>query len=186
MTTPSNPPDEPQPDAPAPEQAAATPPQPAAGPPPEQAAAPESPQPDPTVAPGGPEQPPGSWMPGSWQPGSSQPGSWPPGYPPPGSPFAPVARAPRTPWVNPDRRVQVVVAAIVGALVFGGGGVLVGHALTANGHDRDGVGRVRLGPDVRPPGFGPGYRVPGPGRQRHNVPNAPTVPNPAPSGSATS
>lgn len=180
MTTPNNPPDEPRPDAPASEQAAASPSQQAAGPPPEQAAAPESPQPEPPAAPGPAEQPTGAWMPGSWQPGG-----WPPGYPPPGSPFAPVARAPRTPWVNPDRRVQVVVAAIVGALVFGGGGVLVGHALTSNGHDRDGVGRIQVGPKVRPPGF-PGYRVPGPGRQRHNVPNAPTVTKPAPSGSATS
>ena len=101
------------------------------------------------------------------------------------APFAPVARAPRTPWVNPARRGHVVAAAIVGALVFGGGGVLIGHALTDGGHDRDGFGRFERGPGMRGPEFGPRMRRL-PGGPRHNMPNVPSAPSPAPSGSATS
>jgi hypothetical protein len=41
----------------------------------------------------------------------------------------------RQPWINPARRRHVLAAAVVGALLFGGGGVLVGHALADN-HDQ--------------------------------------------------
>ena len=113
---------------------------------------------------------------------------------PAAGPFAPVARAPRMPWVNPARRGRVAAAAIVGALVFGGGGLLVGHAVTGHGDrhgDRNGgVMRMHLEPGMGGHGFGRGqhpHNRGGPRQQGPNGPVAPThVPTPAPSGRPTS
>jgi hypothetical protein len=83
------------------------------------------------------------------------------------------------------RRPHVIAAAIVGALIFGGGGILVGHAITDQGGHRDGVGRFVPGhldgPGSRRGHFPPGQRVP-----QHRLPDRPGAPTPAPSGSATS
>jgi hypothetical protein len=120
----------------------------------------------------------------------------PPAMPPPGAPgpqwqpaaypFAPVARAPRTPWVNPARRGHVIAAAIVGALLFGGAGLLIGHAASDHG-DRHGV--VRIGPagGMQGPGFGHGQHPRRPGAPGPQVPNGPASSAPAtvPSGSPT-
>jgi hypothetical protein len=103
-------------------------------------------------------------------------------------PFAPVPRAHRTPWVNPARRAHVVAAAVLGALIFGGGGILVGHAVSDHGERHGGAARFEHGPG----GYGPGF---GRGQQRYrelprqhgpNGPKRPVPPTPAPSGSATS
>jgi hypothetical protein len=168
MTTPSNPsepPDQPANDRPGPDSA----PDPAAA----------------TPAPGTPPPATPPTMPTPAMPPPAAPEPTAPDFVPGLAPFAPVARAPRTPWVNPARRGHVAAAVIVGALVFGGGGVLVGHALTGDGHDRDGFGRFERGPGMRGPDFGPHMR-PQPGGPRHNVPNVPSAPSSAPSGSATS
>ena len=103
-------------------------------------------------------------------------------------PFAPVYRAPRTPWVNPARRGHVAAAAIAGALIFGGGGLLVGHAVTGHDdhHARYGVVGIEPGDGMGGPGFGRGQyprRPNGPRQQRPNVP-APSTPVP-PTGSST-
>jgi hypothetical protein len=163
MTRPSNPPEEGTEDAPPPEPpaAAAETAPPAAPPPPQDA-------------------PPGPAVPPPGQP-------WPPaGYP---YPFAPVYRAPRTPWVNPARRGHVAAAAIVGALVFGGGGLAIGHALADHGdhHGRQGVVRIGPGEGMNGPGVGRGQfprRQIGPRQQRPNPPS-PSAPTPSPTGSPT-
>jgi hypothetical protein len=160
MTSPNNPPED---------GAEGVPPQvPAA---PTAAAAPPPPAEPPAAQPGPPPGPP--WPPDGYQ-----------------YPFAPVYRAPRTPWVNPARRGHVVAAAIVGALIFGGGGLAIGHALAS--HDDHAVrhGVVRIGPDEGiqgGPGLGRGQfpRPPdGSRRQRPNIP-APSAPVPSPTGSST-
>jgi hypothetical protein len=87
-----------------------------------------------------PEQPADQPDPAAAQPAAAQPEPAQPQQavppPPAASPFAPVARAPRTPWVNPDRRVHVAAAVILTALIFGGGGILIGNAIADNDHDR--------------------------------------------------
>lgn len=100
-------------------------------------------------------------------------------------PFAPVTRAPRTPWVNPVRRPHLVAAAIVGALISGGGGILIGHAITDQGGNRDGVGRFMPG-HLDGPGSRRGQFPPGQGVPPHRLPDRPGAPTPAPSGNATS
>jgi hypothetical protein len=100
--------------------------------------------------------------------------------------FAPVQRAPRAPWVNPDRRGQVLAAAIVAALVLLGAGVGIGVAVAPSGDHHRGD---HMYGDWRGPGmhgrFLPGDGVfPGP-RNRDNFPY-PAGPTPTPSGTSTS
>jgi hypothetical protein len=128
--------------------------------------------PGPAVPPTGPHQPPGV----PWQPAAY--------------PFAPVARAPRAPWVNPARRGHVAAAAIVGALLFGAGGLLIGHVTSDRGGgngDRHGVVRIGPGQGMKNPGFGHGQYPRRPGGQAPQVPNGPASSAPAtvPSGSPT-
>ena len=102
-------------------------------------------------------------------------------------PFAPVARAPRAPWVNPARRGHLAALALVGALLFGGGGVLLGHAMSNHG-DRHGVMRFERGPGPGEHGLRRGQLpryAPGPQRRGPQGSGAP-VPRPTPTGSATS
>jgi hypothetical protein len=103
---------------------------------------------------------------------------------PPGQPFAPVARAPRTPWVNPARRGHVAAVAIVLALVFGGGGVLLAHVVTHHGR-QNGVVRFQRVPGMGGPGFGRGQL---PRRQfpPRRGPTATVAPTPSASSSTTS
>lgn len=111
----------------------------------------------------------------------------PPTYPPatpPAAPFAPVERAPRTPWVNPARRGHLAAAAVVGALIFGGGGMLIGHAVTGHNEHRSGVQRMER-PGVAQQGPRPAPRQQRQGGPRRQIPNQPPAPAPAPSGSAT-
>jgi hypothetical protein len=163
MTTPSNPPQEGTEGAPPPENPA---PAAEAAPP----AAPPPPQDLPPVPAGPPGQP------------------WPPtGYP---YPFAPVYRAPRTPWITPARRGQVAAAAIVGALVFAGGGLVIGHAVADRGdiQVRHGVVGIEPGRGMDGPGLGRGQlprRKMGPRQQRPNAPAPAPTPSPSPSGSPT-
>jgi hypothetical protein len=90
-------------------------------------------------------------------------------------------RAPRTPWVNPARRLHLVAAAVVGALIFAGGGVLIGQAVSDDGHHRNAPVRFERG----------GPRMMDPRLQQWQfgkcavVPDRPAGPRPAPSGSAT-
>ena len=109
--------------------------------------------------------------------------------PPPGYPFAPIARPPRTPWVNPARRGHVAAAAIVGALVFGAGGLLIGHAVSDHGNSHGERHIVRMGPGegMNVPGYGRGQyprRPYGPGQQGPNGPNEQSPSN-VPSSSPT-
>jgi hypothetical protein len=168
MTTPSNSPEPPDQAGPAPDQPTGPteeiPSQPAAAPPsaPLPAAAPSPPA---MAPPAGPPLPPAG--------------------PPAGDPFVAVARAPRTPWVNPARRGHVIATAVAGALIFGGGGLLVGHAVTDHG-DGPGVVRFERGPHLGGPGYGHGQLPPRQGEPRHRLPAPPATPTPAPSDSATS
>jgi hypothetical protein len=95
-----------------------------------------------------------------------------------GGPFAPVARAPRTPWVNPARRGHVAAVAIVAAVVLGGGGILIGHAIA---DDDDHRGVVRYGPVD---GYGPRYLplpgVPQPYYPRKQRPDGTATATPSP------
>ena len=124
------------------------------------AEAPAPPPEAPTPPPAAPEPPP---APGMFGP------------PPPGYAFAPVARAPRVPWVNPARRTQVVLTSLVAAAVIFFIGLAGGWAI----HHDGSVGRAPFkygrafpgptGPGF--PGFGPRFTPRSPG----------TVPTPVPS-----
>jgi hypothetical protein len=113
----------------------------------------------------------------------------PPHAPPPAvqsAAFAPVARPPRVPWVNPDRRSHVIGAAIIGGLVVLASGFGIGYA-SSGGHDRHGPQRMERGggPHFQgPPGqFRPRDRqFPGDGTGRQRV--GPRGGQPAPSSSA--
>jgi len=115
------------------------------------------------------------------------------GYPPQyqaqpaAEPFAAVPRGPRVPWVNPARRGHLVAAAVVGALAFGGGGLLVGHALTDRGDHRGGVSRFEDGPGAGGHGFGREHHPREGDRPPHIGPHGPGGAGPAltPSGSPT-
>lgn len=118
------------------------------------------------------------------------------GYPYPDPAFAPVARAPRSPWVNPAKRVPAAIIAGATGLVLLGGGMAVGYAI-GNHSDRDGrFEHVRMVPfdrnDLRPglpfrPGKGdrPNRQFPG-GPMHPNLPSPSASPSPSGSGSATS
>ncbi|MDQ2750362.1 MAG: hypothetical protein M3Y44_12680 [Actinomycetota bacterium] len=162
-----------------------------------------SPEPGPPAEPAepiGPAEPapvdattaPGPAVPPPWPPGPPEPPGPPPGYypwQPAAYPFAPVARAPRTPWVNPARRGHVAAAALVGALIFGGGGLLIGHAASDHGDrsERHGIIRQDPGQGIKDPGFGRGQRPRRPGLPGPPGPNVPATPAPTsvPSGSPT-
>ncbi|MEO9108790.1 MAG: hypothetical protein ABI368_01065, partial [Jatrophihabitantaceae bacterium] len=95
--------------------------------------------------------------------------------------FAPIARPPRAPWVNPDRRWHVLAVAVVSALILLGGGIAIGAAANGGHGSRSGVARIergghRAGPDNpggvrRGPGFGDGNAN---GKVQPRVRNAPT------------
>ncbi|PZS20590.1 MAG: hypothetical protein DLM57_00805 [Pseudonocardiales bacterium] len=93
------------------------------------------------------------------------------------------------PWVNPARRGHVAAAAIVGALLFGGGGLLVGHAVSGHGDHRGGMRLERgPGPGGGAPGFGRDPRFRNGGGPRPNVPigpNGPGLPRPTPTASSS-
>lgn len=122
MSTPTDPPTEPVPHAAQPG------PTPAA-----------EPGPVPHTEPGPSGEPPAGAAPLGPPPAGYTPGYPPPGYPPYAPPFAAV---PREPWVNPARRNHVLAAALVGALLFGGAGVLLGHAIGNSRDDHGGMMRV--------------------------------------------
>lgn len=145
----------------------AEPPAPAEPPPPA-AGAPLPPAgPSPTLA-GPPPGPSGSGA----MAGSPQYG----GYGHPG--FAPVPRAARVPWVNPARRLQVVLVSFVAGLLLLGTGMAIG-AVADGGHR----GRYeRFGPTMGNeygPNFGP------PGTWRRGRVHAPGVPVPTPTAPPT-
>jgi hypothetical protein len=71
----------------------------------------------------------------------------------PSAVFQPVPRAPRVPWVNPDRRSQVVGSSIIAALVLLGAGFGIGYASSSDGHGDSGPARMERGG-----GFPPGLR----------------------------
>lgn len=107
----------------------------------------------------------------------------PPPAAPPGYPFAPVARPPRVPWVNPERRAHIIAVVGAGALVLLGGGIGIGFAAGDGGHHRGDGYRM----EIRPGGY---YNlVPG----RHGgfvprfpgAPQFPTAPAPTPAPTAT-
>lgn len=94
--------------------------------------------------------------------------------------FAPVARPPRTPWVNPVRRWHVVAAAVVIALVFAGGGIAVGNSFD-NGHG-DQSRNVRVERNYLPPdGRGEFVRPGGGNRVGPGPVNPPVAPSTSPS-----
>lgn len=76
--------------------------------------------------------------------------------------FAPVARAPRTPWVNPARRTRVAVVSAAVGLALLGGGLVTGFAIGHHAGDHgDRFGNVRMMPGRMLPDQGlPG--MPGP------------------------
>jgi translation initiation factor IF-2 len=169
MTTPPAEPQQPAEDAPT-ASVPAQPEQPAAAPPPPPGAAAR--EPGPAAAP-----PP-------YAPQYSRPYAAPYAPASAGPPFVPVARAPRTPWVNPYRRNHVIAAAIAGALVFGGGGIAIGYAIAPGGSH---AAPVRSGPFVN----GNGRLGPLPGRRGNRYrgglqPSPSTTPSATPSSGATS
>jgi hypothetical protein len=90
----------------------------------------------------------------------------------------------RQPWINPVRRRHVLAAAVVGALLFGGGGVLLGHAIADN-HDE----RSTLVPFERGRGHAPGLgQFPGRGPLKNGPGQPPgrATPTPQPSPTKTS
>jgi hypothetical protein len=96
---------------------------------------------------------------------------------------------PREPWINPARRRHVLAAALVGALLFGGAGVLLGHAVSNSRDDRGSMMRVDDGyrgngaPGMGMlPGHGPLKN--GPGMHRPGD-DDPTRPTPTPSQTKT-
>jgi hypothetical protein len=129
-----------------------------------------APQPPPATA---PSQPPAEPPDGGHAGGYGPPAPYgpPPQY---ADPFVPVSRAPRVPWVNPVRRTHVVVAAVAGALIFGGAGVAVGYAIAPDGHHG---ATFRNGPVIGPDGeqlpFGPGYGY----RHNRQAPRPSTAPS---------
>ena len=128
-----------------------------------------------------PETPP---PPAEPAPASTEPAA-PPAAPPVAPIFAPVPRAPRVPWVNPDRRSHVIGSALVAALVLLGAGFGIGYASNSDDHGRPGPARMERGG-----GFPPGLRMgrfpdrhfPGqPGRGHNPRPGATAgAPTPAP------
>lgn len=72
-----------------------------------------------------------------------------PPAPPPRGPdyagFAPVARPPRVPWVNPARRTQLVGWSVVAALLLIGAGFGIGYAVGGSDDDHYGPGRMYHG-----------------------------------------
>jgi hypothetical protein len=149
---------------------------------------PEEPQSGPPVA-GQPEQPTAESAPVT--PPAPQPSAppaapqqaAPPPYPyPAGDPFAPVPRAPKVPWIAPQRKGAAIAISIGAALVLLGGGVGIGAA--AFGHDdHHGPSRQfdRHGPYDGQGQF-PGYPG-GPGfpNRPHQPQQPPATPSPAPS-----
>jgi hypothetical protein len=94
-------------------------------------------------------------------------------------PFAPVARAPKTPWIAPQRKPAVIAIAIAAAVVLLLVGGVSGWAIfdTGNGHPTRNVQFDR-------PGFGNGPRMfpRGPdGNGRRVIPRIPGTPTPSPS-----
>jgi hypothetical protein len=87
------------------------------------------------------------------------PRGFPPPPPPPGYAFAPVARPPRAPWINPERRWHVASTAIGAAVVALAVGFGIGVA-AGDGRDR-GDHRMERGYYMGPGG---GMGVPG---ERH-------------------
>jgi hypothetical protein len=79
----------------------------------------------------------------------------------PAPPFAPVYRAPRVPWVNPDRRSHVIGAGVIGALVLLGAGFGIGYASSSSDDHRPGMLRIERGGGPYVPGP-PGHFRPGP------------------------
>ena len=132
--------------------------------------------------------PPGAETPPPPPPAAAAPAAPPPGPPmgaDPGYAFAPVARPPRVPWVNPARRAHVVGVAAAGALVLLGAGIGIGFAASGDGHHRGGIYRMELRPGFRQLEEPPGrviYRIPPrfPGSRQF-----PTAPAATPSPSAT-
>jgi hypothetical protein len=115
----------------------------------------------------------------------------PPGYPPPSAGWAPVPRPPRVPWVNPDRRLHLVGAAVIAALVLLAGGFGIGYA-ASSGHDHHGDMRMDRGNfgDLRGPGMmRGGYPdMHGPRGQLPQFPNpqaTSTAPTPTPTPTST-
>jgi hypothetical protein len=179
MTTPTEPPESATPDA---EPTAAAETEPAQ--PPEAGTTTQPAQPAQPTQPGQPTQPvqPAAAASPAGYPGYTYPPGYPPAYPPVYPGFAPV---PRVPWVNPARRVQVVVTALILALVLLGGGLVIGyhagrHRPVHSVHLRLGVGPN--GNRVLPGYIGPRGALP----RRPNVggrmrPQHPLPANPAPS-----
>jgi len=102
-------------------------------------------------------------------------------------PFAPVARAPRVPWINPSRRRHVAGIAVAIALVFCGAGIGIGIALGDSGSHPGSV-RIQRGPipgfGLPGRGLGPNWNGPGQRGNGNGAPQAPsTSPSAAPSGS---
>lgn len=122
------------------------------------AASPEPPQPAPAPPPVAPAPAVGGYFGGPpYPPGMSYP------------PFAPVARPPRMPWVNPARRGLVAGIAAAVAVVLLGGGIGIGIAIAPSGNHHG--PRFERG-DGGYPGLHPG--------QFGRLPNA-QFPHPAPS-----
>jgi hypothetical protein len=114
------------------------------------------------------------------------PGGAYPGGPHPGGPygsygqhpFAPVAREPRVPWVNPERRSHILGAGILAGLVLLAAGFGIGYGVAPSGHGRHGDMRMERG------GYFPGRMLPGPGGQfpgngQRRLPGAPAPTSPA-------
>lgn len=92
--------------------------------------------------------------------------------------FGPVARPPRVPWINPERRTSLILAAVLAALVLIGAGFGIGYAVAPSGdHHGD---YYRYGPMMRD-GYGPGKLLP-----RMQRPNLPYPGNPVPTAATPS
>jgi hypothetical protein len=95
-----------------------------------------------------------------------------------GAPFAPV---PRVPWINPQRRGQLIGAAVVAALVLLGAGFGIGYAAAPSGPDHGvRIERGVPGKLLGPYGRHPNRPFPGAPKLRPS-----TVPTPTPSSTST-
>ena len=92
---------------------------------------------------------------------------------------------PRVPWVNPQRRSQLALGAVVAGLVLLGAGFGIGYAAAPSGPDH-GVMRIQGG--YPPRLVGPYGRLPNrqfPGGPRRPAPSRASTPTPTPTPTAT-
>lgn len=112
-------------------------------------------------------------------PAADPPHAGPPHAGPPPGWGGPFAMVPRVPWVNPQRRSEFVLGAIIAGLVVLGAGFGIGYAVAPSG---SGHGVTRIQGGYPPRLVGPYGRLPN--RQFPNAPGRPAATG-APTPSAT-